>query len=214
MIGVTLVRGGVAKVNSVVEGGGPITIPLGLIPFVLGGRAARQAGPCHPRSGDPRRVTDVELRSTWPTPCWPRASPGAGWPPTSRATTTIAGSNIKRRGEARTAPSAASAGRLDDRPTGRSTAAAIFQPGRHRGPAAAADRHGRTSFRRSTSATIRPASAAGDRSPEVKVPNADSIEAASGPPDRGTTPCARRPIRRRSARARARLAPRGSRRSG
>jgi hypothetical protein len=28
MIGVSLVRGGIAKVNSVVEGDGPITIPL------------------------------------------------------------------------------------------------------------------------------------------------------------------------------------------
>ena len=37
MIGVTMVRSGIAKVNSVVHGDGPITIPLGLIPFALAG---------------------------------------------------------------------------------------------------------------------------------------------------------------------------------
>ena len=48
MIGVSLVRGGIAKVHSVVEGDGPITIPLGLIPFVLrgSGSATSTTSPC------------------------------------------------------------------------------------------------------------------------------------------------------------------------
>lgn len=37
MLGVTLVRSGIIKVNDVVHGSGPISIPLALIPFEIGG---------------------------------------------------------------------------------------------------------------------------------------------------------------------------------
>ena len=37
MIGVSIARSGIAKVNSVVHSDEPITIPLGLVPFALAG---------------------------------------------------------------------------------------------------------------------------------------------------------------------------------
>ncbi len=61
MIGVSLVRGGVAKVNSVVEGDGPITIPLGLIPFVLGGERLGKLDHVTLNRESPSNVSDVEL---------------------------------------------------------------------------------------------------------------------------------------------------------
>jgi hypothetical protein len=61
MIGVTIVRGGIAKVNSVVEGDGPITIPLGLVPFVLGGERLGKLDHVTLHRETPNRVTEVEL---------------------------------------------------------------------------------------------------------------------------------------------------------
>ena len=61
MIGVSLVRGGVAKVHSVVEGDGPITIPLGLIPFVLGGERLGKLDHVTLNRESPSHVSDVEL---------------------------------------------------------------------------------------------------------------------------------------------------------
>ena len=61
MIGVSLVRGGIAKVSSVVEGDGPITIPLGLIPFVLAGERLGKLDRVTLNRESPSRVTDVEL---------------------------------------------------------------------------------------------------------------------------------------------------------
>ena len=62
MIGVSLVRGGIAKVNSVVEGEGPITIPLGLIPFVLGGERLGKLDQVTLNRDSPSHVSDVELQ--------------------------------------------------------------------------------------------------------------------------------------------------------
>lgn len=61
MIGVTIVRSGIAKVNSVVEGDGPISIPLGLIPFALEGEKLGNLGRVTLNRESPTRVTDVEL---------------------------------------------------------------------------------------------------------------------------------------------------------
>ena len=61
MIGVSLVRGGIAKVNSVVEGSGPITIPLGLIPFVLAGERLGNLDRVTLHRDSPSRVSGVEL---------------------------------------------------------------------------------------------------------------------------------------------------------
>ena len=62
MIGVSLVRGGIAKVNSVVEGEGPITIPLGLIPFILGGERLGKLDQVTLNRDSPSHVSDVELQ--------------------------------------------------------------------------------------------------------------------------------------------------------
>ena len=62
MIGVSLVRGGIAKVGSVVEGDGPITIPLGLIPFVLAGERLGKLDRVTLHRESPSRVSGVELR--------------------------------------------------------------------------------------------------------------------------------------------------------
>jgi hypothetical protein len=62
MIGVTIVRSGIAKVNSVVEGSGPITIPLGLIPFVLAGERLGNLDRVTLHRESPSRVDQVELQ--------------------------------------------------------------------------------------------------------------------------------------------------------
>jgi hypothetical protein len=61
MIGVSLVRGGLAKVHRVVEGQGPITIPLGLIPFVIGGERLGNLDRVSLLRDSPTRVTEVQL---------------------------------------------------------------------------------------------------------------------------------------------------------
>jgi len=61
MLGVTIVRSGIAKVNSVVEGDGPITIPLGLVPFVIGGERLGKLDHVTLNRDSPREVSSVEL---------------------------------------------------------------------------------------------------------------------------------------------------------
>jgi hypothetical protein len=61
MVGVTIVRSGIAKVNSVVEGDGPISIPLGLIPFVLSGERLGNLDRVTLHRESPSRVNAVEL---------------------------------------------------------------------------------------------------------------------------------------------------------
>ncbi len=61
MIGVTIVRSGIAKVNSVVEGSGPITIPLGLVPFVLAGERLGKLDRVTLERESPTHVSSVEL---------------------------------------------------------------------------------------------------------------------------------------------------------
>jgi len=61
MIGVTIVRGGIAKVHSVVEGDGPITIPLGLVPFVVAGERLGKLDHVTLNRESPGHVSDVEL---------------------------------------------------------------------------------------------------------------------------------------------------------
>jgi hypothetical protein len=62
MIGVTLVRGGHAKFHSIVEGDGPITIPLGLIPFVLAGERLGNLDRVTLHRESPSHVSAVELQ--------------------------------------------------------------------------------------------------------------------------------------------------------
>jgi hypothetical protein len=61
MIGVTIVRSGIAKVNSVVEGDGPITIPLGLVPFALAGERLGKLDHVTLYRESPNHVSEVEL---------------------------------------------------------------------------------------------------------------------------------------------------------
>ena len=61
MLGVTLARSGIAKVNSVVEGDGPITIPLGIVPFVLAGERLGNLDHVTLHRESPTRVEAVEL---------------------------------------------------------------------------------------------------------------------------------------------------------
>ena len=64
MIGVTIVRSGIAKVNSVVEGSGPLTIPLGLVPFALGGERLGNLDHVTLHRESPTYVSGVELTVT------------------------------------------------------------------------------------------------------------------------------------------------------
>ena len=61
MIGVTIVRSGIAKVHGVVEGSGPITIPLGLVPFVLAGERLGKLDHVTLHRESPNHVSEVEL---------------------------------------------------------------------------------------------------------------------------------------------------------
>jgi hypothetical protein len=61
MIGVSIVRGGIAKVHSVVEGDGPITVPLGLVPFVLAGERLGKLDHVTLHRESPGHVSEVEL---------------------------------------------------------------------------------------------------------------------------------------------------------
>lgn len=64
MIGVSLVRAGHSKIHSVIEGSGPITIPLGLIPFVLAGERLGNLDRVTLHRETPSRVSAVELEVT------------------------------------------------------------------------------------------------------------------------------------------------------
>jgi hypothetical protein len=61
MIGITIVRSGVAKVNSVVHSDEPITIPLGLVPFVLAGERLGKLDHVTLYRESPDHVSEVEL---------------------------------------------------------------------------------------------------------------------------------------------------------
>jgi hypothetical protein len=61
MIGVSLVRGAHRKIHSVVEGSGPISIPLGLIPFVLAGERLGNLDRVTLHRESPSRVSAIEL---------------------------------------------------------------------------------------------------------------------------------------------------------
>jgi hypothetical protein len=61
MVGVTLVRGGMAKVHNVVEGDGPINIPLAFIPFTLDGQKLGTLDRVTLNRDSPRHVSSVEL---------------------------------------------------------------------------------------------------------------------------------------------------------
>jgi hypothetical protein len=61
MIGVTIVRSGIAKVNSVVHSDEPITIPLGLVPFALAGERLGKLDHVTLYRESPDHVSEVEL---------------------------------------------------------------------------------------------------------------------------------------------------------
>ena len=61
MIGVTIVRSGIAKVNSVVHSDEPITIPLGLVPFALAGERLGKLDHVTLYRQSPDHVSEVEL---------------------------------------------------------------------------------------------------------------------------------------------------------
>ena len=61
MIGVAIVRSGVAKVNSVVHSDEPISIPLGLVPFVLAGERLGKLDHVTLYRESPDHVSEVEL---------------------------------------------------------------------------------------------------------------------------------------------------------
>jgi hypothetical protein len=61
LIGVSIVRGAHRKIHSMVEGSGPITIPLGLIPFVLAGERLGNLDHVTLHRESPSRVSAVEL---------------------------------------------------------------------------------------------------------------------------------------------------------
>ena len=61
MVGVTIVRRGIAKVNSVVDSADPLNIPLAFIPFVLSGERLGNLEHVIINRTSPREVNGVEL---------------------------------------------------------------------------------------------------------------------------------------------------------
>lgn len=61
MIGVSFVRGAHRKIHNVIESSGPITIPLGLIPFVLAGERLGNLDHVTLHRESPSRVSAIEL---------------------------------------------------------------------------------------------------------------------------------------------------------
>jgi hypothetical protein len=61
MIGVTIVRKGIAKVNRVVDSDDSITIPLAFVPFTLGGERLGTLQHLTVERSSPREVSGVEL---------------------------------------------------------------------------------------------------------------------------------------------------------
>ena len=61
MIAVTVVRGGLARVNDVVEGSGPISIPLAIIPFQLNGNKLGKLQRLVLYRETPKKVSSVQL---------------------------------------------------------------------------------------------------------------------------------------------------------
>jgi cell division septum initiation protein DivIVA len=61
MIGVTLARQGVGRVRGVVEGSGPITLPIAFVPFKLDGRKLGSVNKVVLLRDAPKRISSVEL---------------------------------------------------------------------------------------------------------------------------------------------------------
>jgi hypothetical protein len=61
MVGVTIVRHGIAKVNSVVDSSDPLSIPLAFIPFTMSGERLGSLEHVVIHRSSPREVTGVEL---------------------------------------------------------------------------------------------------------------------------------------------------------
>jgi hypothetical protein len=61
MVGVTLVRGGVGRVRGVVEGIGPITLPIAFVPFKLDGQKLGNVNKVVLIRDAPKRISAVEL---------------------------------------------------------------------------------------------------------------------------------------------------------
>jgi hypothetical protein len=61
MIGVSLVRGGMHRVHEVVEGQGPLTIPLAFVPFNVGGERLGTVQRVVLQRSEPGRVGSVEV---------------------------------------------------------------------------------------------------------------------------------------------------------
>ena len=62
MVGVTLARRGVSHVRGVVEGTGPITIPLAFVPFKLDGQRLGSVDKVTLRRDAPKQIAGVELQ--------------------------------------------------------------------------------------------------------------------------------------------------------
>ena len=66
MIGVSLARQGVGRVRNVVEGSGPISVPVAFIPFKLDGQKLGQVSKIVLQRDAPKQIASVELQITLP----------------------------------------------------------------------------------------------------------------------------------------------------
>ena len=66
MIGVTLARQGVGKVRNVVEGSGPISVPIAFIPFKLNGQKLGKVSKIVLQRDAPKQIASVDLTITLP----------------------------------------------------------------------------------------------------------------------------------------------------
>jgi hypothetical protein len=66
MIGVSLARQGVGRVRNVVEGSGPISVPVAFIPFKLNGQKLGKVSKIVLQRDAPKQIASVELQITLP----------------------------------------------------------------------------------------------------------------------------------------------------
>ena len=134
MIGVAIVRSGVAKVNSVVHSDEPITIPLGLVPFAIAGERLGKLDHVTLYRESPDQVSEVELTVNLADSLSRGDSPAAGWSPTSRGTTASAGSTSASAKTARTRTRSAASPAIPRRPTSWNSAPPSSTPARCKVP--------------------------------------------------------------------------------
>jgi hypothetical protein len=174
LIGVSIVRGAHRKIHRVIEGRGPITIPLGLIPFVLAGERLGNLDHVTLHRESPSHVSAVELEVDLSDSLLAQGLSGCRLAANFEGDSTDHGVNIRVNRNHNNAFQCLAEGSAP--PNLIEYGVAIFQPGDVEVPLLLpADVV--TELQSLDFADDSTAASGSDSSPHITVPNADSIEA-------------------------------------